>query len=167
MRERWLICLTLGMAAVALWALYALLLGLAPARADPGLFFVKPDGTGTDCSQTNPCSLQEALSQAADGDTIYLAQGTYAGTGLAVISIYNDTTLLGGWDGTTTTPPVRDPHTYTTTLDGEGQRQVVYISGGDTVLDGLWLTNGSGFLGGGVYAANAQVVISGCHIFSN
>ena len=85
MRERWLICLTLGMAAVALWALYALLLGLAPARADPGLFFVKPDGTGTDCSQTNPYSLQEALSQAADGDTIYLAQGTYAGTGLEPI----------------------------------------------------------------------------------
>ena len=31
------------------------------ARADPGNLFVKPDGTGTACTQAQPCTLQPAL----------------------------------------------------------------------------------------------------------
>ena len=59
-----------------------LLLNEAPqiARAAPGDLFVTPGGGG-DCSQGNPCDLQTALTQAVDGDTLYLAQGSYTGTG--------------------------------------------------------------------------------------
>ena len=49
------------------------------ARAAPGDLFVTPGGGG-DCSQGNPCDLQTALGLAVDGDTLYLAQGTYTGT---------------------------------------------------------------------------------------
>jgi hypothetical protein len=45
-----------------------------------------------------------------------------------VVTVTKSITLYGGWDGTTTTPPVRDPDAHPTTLDGEGVRRVVYIS---------------------------------------
>jgi len=169
MGKRWLICLALVMAAAAFWALSALLFGSAPARAAPGDLFATPNGTG-DCSQATPCDLQTALAHATDGNTIYLAGGIYTGTGAAVITVTRSITLYGGWDGDTTTPPVRDPDTYITTLDGEGERRVVYIGPGVTaVLEGLRITNGSTASdGGGVYvAAGASPTIHGCWVFSN
>jgi len=115
-----------------------------PAAADPGELFVKPGGSGTECSQEKPCALQTALAQASDGDVIYLAQGVYTGIGGAVITLTKSITLYGGWDGTTATPVVRDPQAYQTVLDGEGMRRVVYISGGITlVLDGLVIVRGN------------------------
>ncbi|RMF29521.1 MAG: hypothetical protein D6759_13685, partial [Chloroflexi bacterium] len=115
-------------AALGVLALVALLAISAPARAAGNTLFVTPGGTG-DCSQAAPCDLQTALSQATDGDTIYLAQGTYTGTGAAVITITKSITLYGGWNGSPTGPAVRDPALYPSILDGEGQRRVVYITG--------------------------------------
>jgi hypothetical protein len=146
--------------------LLGLLSGLA--LASPGDLFVTVSGGG-DCSQPAPCDLQTALGQAVDGDTVYVAQGTYTSTGVAVIIVTNSVTLYGGWDGTTTVPPVRNPQVNPTTLDGEGLRQVVYITGTITpTLEGLWLTNGSASgRGGGVAVHGAHPVISGCWILSN
>ena len=89
--------------------MFLLLMG-APqiARAAPGDLFVTPTGSG-DCSQASPCALQTALSTATNGDTIYIAGGTYNGAGAAVITVTKSITLYGGWDGATTIPPVRDP----------------------------------------------------------
>jgi hypothetical protein len=146
--------------------LLGLLSGLA--LASPGDLFVTVSGGG-DCSQPAPCDLQTALGQAVDGDAVYVAQGTYTSTGVAVIIVTNSVTLYGGWDGTTTVPPVRNPQVNPTTLDGEGLRQVVYITGTITpTLEGLWLTNGSASgRGGGVAVHGAHPVISGCWILSN
>jgi len=68
-----------------LLAVLLVLLSWTPqtVHAAPGDLFVTPGGGG-DCSQASPCGLQTALSQAVDGDTLYLAQGTYTGTGGAV-----------------------------------------------------------------------------------
>jgi len=113
------------------------------ARAAPGDLFVSPTGGGTACSQANPCDLQTALSTATDGDTIYIAEGTYIGSGGAVVTVTQSITLYGGWEGTTTTPPVRDPVAHPTTLDGKGARRVVYIAGPATVtVDGLTIAKG-------------------------
>jgi hypothetical protein len=136
------------------------------------------DGAGTACLQDAPCALQTALAQATGGDTIYVAQGTYTGTGAAVVTITQSITLCGGWDGTTTTPVVRASQTYPTTLDGEGQRRVVYIPEQSfayitPTLEGLRLTNGSAsgpFVtgsGGGICAQRANLLISGCQIYGN
>lgn len=122
-----------------------LLLNEAPpiARADPGNLFVTSAGSG-DCSQANPCNLQTALSTASNGDTIYLAAGTYTGTGGAVITVTKSITLYGGWDGSPTGPVARDPRAHPTVLDGERQRRVVYIGGDITpTLDGLIITRGN------------------------
>ena len=138
-----------------------LLLNEAPqiARAAPSNLFVTPGGSG-DCSQGNPCDLQTALSQAVDGDTLYLAQGSYTGTGGAVITVTKSITIYGGWDGATTTPVVRDPDTYPTTLNGEDTRRVIEISGNiSPAIDGFIITGGKAPDGGGVYILDASPII--------
>ena len=112
--------------------------------------------------------MQTALSQAGDSDTIYVAQGTYTGTGTVVIDVTRSITLYGGWDGSPTGAVVCNPEQYHTTLDGENARQVVYITGDITpTLDGLRLTNGSSNLGGGIRTSNAHPIVRRCHIYSN
>ncbi|HEY76882.1 MAG TPA: hypothetical protein G4O00_12050 [Thermoflexia bacterium] len=145
------------------------------ARADPGDLFVTTDGTGTDCTQANPCSLQTALAQANDGDTVYLATGTYTGTGAAVITVTRNITLYGGWDGSSSGPVVRDPDAYPTTLDGEGTRRVVYINGSITpTVDGFIITGGNAGSvvtdpgrGGGIYSKDAAPIITNNVITNN
>ncbi|MDQ7028939.1 MAG: right-handed parallel beta-helix repeat-containing protein [Ardenticatenia bacterium] len=126
--------------------------------------FAAPTGSGNACTQSAPCNLQTALSQADDGDTLYLAGGTYTGTGPAVITVTKSITLAGGWNGLTGAL-VRDPATYVSRLDGETSRRVVLITGTATVvLDGLTIVNGQAAglggntpsdpdSGGGIYVA--------------
>ncbi len=138
------------------------------ARADPGALFVKTDGTGTNCTQANPCALQTALGQAVDSDVIYVAGGAYTGTGAAVITVTKNIILYGGWNGITGTEVL--PGVYTTTLDGENVRRVVYITGTvSPILDGFTLRNGRVLTdsGGAVYAHNASPVINRCRILSS
>jgi uncharacterized repeat protein (TIGR01451 family) len=149
-----------------------LLLGAKPhiARADPGALFVTTGGTGTDCTPDQPCALQQAMGQATDGDTIFMAQGTYTGTGEAVITVTKSITLYGGWDGTSGTGSLVLPGVYTTTLDGENARRVVYITGTvSPILDGFTLRNGHVLSdsGGAVYAYNASAAINNCRILSS
>jgi uncharacterized repeat protein (TIGR01451 family) len=149
-----------------------LLLGGTPhvARADPGALFVTTDGTGAACTPDQPCALQEAMDQATDGDTVFVAQGTYTGTGGAVITVTKSITFYGGWDGTAGTGSLVLPGVYTTTLDGENARRVVYITGTvSPILDGFTLRNGHVLSdsGGAVYAYNASPVINNCRILSS
>ena len=156
--------------ALGLGLTLALLGLLQTARAAPGDLFAKSDGSGTTCSQANPCALQTALAQANDDDTIYVAGGSYTGSGAAVITITESITLYGGWDGGASGPIVRDPHTYVTTLDGENARRVVYISGDITpTLDGFTISGGDADelggdpdgpnAGGGIYSRGAAPIV--------
>jgi hypothetical protein len=130
--------------------------------------FVSPNAGG-DCTQLAPCDLQVAIGLAQDGDSIYLAQGTYTGTFGYVATLADSVALLGGWDGTGTVPPVRDSDAYTSTIDGEGVRTPIYVNGNLTVtLDGLHLINGwAPGNGGGVYAYSARLLISDTRVYSN
>jgi len=159
-----------------------LLLNGAPqiTRAAPADLFVSTTGSGSACTQAAPCALQTALENGDDGNTIYVAGGDYTGVGGAVITITKSITLYGGWDGSTTTPPVRDSDAHPTTLNGEGARRGVYISGNITpTLQGLRITRGDaaglgGYeyygtydAGGGVYVITATVTLADNDIFSN
>lgn len=106
-------------------ALVALLAGLHTARAAPTATerFVTVSGSGSACTQAAPCDLPTALSQANDGNTIYIAAGTYTGTGAAVITVTRSITFYGGWDSAASGPVVCDPATYPTKLDSEWARQ--------------------------------------------
>jgi parallel beta-helix repeat protein len=162
-RRRWALgfALTPGLGLLLLAALLWGLHGVTPARADPSDLFVTSSGSG-DCTQANPCDLQTALGLAADGDTVYAGAGTYTGRGGAVVTVTSSITLYGGWDGTTATPPVRDPGTYATRLDGENARRVVHVSGScSPTIDGFTIMRGRAVdaNGGGVYVRDASPII--------
>jgi hypothetical protein len=137
------------------------------ARAASVDLFVTPGGGG-DCSQGSPCDLQTALGSASNGDTIYLAGGTYTGSGGAVITVTQSITLCGGWDGATTPPVVRDPDSYPTILSGEDSRLVVHISGDIApTIDGFIITGGEAEDGGGIYIYDASPIIQNNVITAN
>ncbi len=151
-----------------------LLLSPIPLRATPSTYFVIPHGGG-DCSQASPCDLQSALAMASDGDTLYLAEGTYTGTGSAVITASHTLTLYGGWDGTLITPPMRDPDHHPTVLDGEGVRRGVFIVRPLTLtLDGIGLVRGNASadpdypaMGGGLFSRYGTPILVHCLISGN
>ncbi len=165
--------------AALLGAFLLLALLLVPARgrrvnAAPRLLFVTPAGGG-DCSQADPCDLQTALAQATDGDTLYLAEGTYTGSGASVITATHTLTIYGGWDGGLTTPPVRDPDHHPTVLDGEGVRRAIVVYLPITLtLDGLQLVRGNASTapvhpneGGALFSIYGTPLIAHCLISGN
>ena len=164
--KRLVFSLTTG--GLLLAGLFLFLNGTPPvARADPVDLFVTTGGGG-DCSKGNPCDLQTALGMATDGDTVYLGGGTYVGSGGAVVTVTHTITLYGGWDGTATTPVVRDPNAHPTTLDGEDSRHVVYIDGDVApTIDGFIITGGEAEDGGGIYVYDASPLIQNNVITAN
>ena len=138
------------------------------AHAAPGDLFVTPGGGGT-CSQADPCDLQKALTTAASGDVIYVAQGIYTGTGTEVMDVTESITVYGGWDGAAGGPVVRDPDTYSTIVDGQDQRRGVVVGSGlDVTLEGFTVTDGMATSqGAGLYAHNATLILRGMTFDSN
>lgn len=55
---------------------------------------------GNNClSPATPCAtINGAIGKALNGDTVYVAEGTYTGTGSEVVLIDRSITLSGGWD---------------------------------------------------------------------
>ena len=174
-RTRLITTTRLGLTLVMLVSLQVL--GVRPhtVRANPGDLFVKPISRVSDCTMSKPCPLQTALNKALDGDTIYLAGGTYTSSGEAVAVLTKTVKLYGGWNGLVAKIPVRNPEMYPSILDGENQRRVVYVNGViSPTLDGLIITGGdagnssaSPTYGGGIYSYDANLVISNSVISSN
>jgi hypothetical protein len=87
-------------AAAAVSGLVVLTGVLAPAVRAATTWYVAPGGTDSPTCSTpgSPCaSIQLAISNAADGDTINVAAGTYHGTSSNVASVSKSITLQGGW----------------------------------------------------------------------
>jgi parallel beta-helix repeat protein len=152
-------------------------------HASPGTHYVAHDGNcGTGY---NPCyvSIQGAVDDAIDGDTIKVATGVYSGVnnygGLPqVVYISKTITIRGGysagsWD-------YYDPDVYSTTLDAQGLGRVMYITGNiSPTIEGLHITggdaNGLGGSnppyerdgGGGLLILDAWASIKDTRIFSN
>ncbi len=141
----------------------------SPATAAAGNYFATPSGSGTACSRAAPCSVQTAVSLAGNGDSIYLAAGTYLGAGSSLLVIPTSVQLLGGWDGSASGPIYRNPDTFPTILDGQNQRRVIFINQNTSpLIDGIHLINGNtGGDGGGIYANFASPFVSRCQIYNN
>jgi parallel beta-helix repeat protein len=170
MNIRWRVPSLIAAALVAAAGMVLLLIVLAgPARAAPGTLCVAPGGVGCGgpCEGTCYASVQTAVNDADPADEILVAAGVYTRNVASWVVVINESIAVrGGY--TTTNWTASYPVTQVTTLDGEGQVGVVYISGDITpTLEGLWLTNGHASDGGGLYALDAHPTISGCHVFSN
>ena len=145
-------------------------LSLAPAST---IRYVSPTGNdGGDCtSATSPCrTVQHAVDQAASGDEIRIATGSYTDIHVRnsiaqIVYISKTVTLRGGYSADF---GAWDPAQYTTTLDAQSAGRVLYISGDITpTVEGLTLINGDTDEGGGVYIITATATISACRIVSN
>ncbi|UCH58715.1 MAG: hypothetical protein JSV61_10905, partial [Anaerolineales bacterium] len=105
--------------------------------------------TGDDsnsCLSTGaPCAtINGAIGKASSGDTIYVSNGTYTGTGDEVVLIDKDITLSGGWDASFTA------QSGTSTIDGDGVSRGVTVNTGVTAtIDHFTVKNGYTDGGGG------------------
>ncbi len=119
----------------------------------------------TDFASQDAGAVQAALD-ALDltSDTVKLA-GTCAGVGsraglMQTAYVSQSVTLQGGYTHThwLDTP---DPAIHTTRLDAESRGRVVYVSGVDATLDGLYLTggDGAGDDGGAVFVDGGALIV--------
>ena len=149
---------------------------LLAAQAGAASLFVDVSGSGTACTQASPCLLATALAQLATGDSVYVAGGTYTGTGSQVVLLDRGLTytLQGGWDGAGGGPVAVDPDANETILDGQNARRVITITTGYPTIRGFTIRRGNAsgltvpcvnFIGnaagcgGGVFAINSVPTI--------
>jgi predicted outer membrane repeat protein len=142
------------------------------------------DGTDDGSSWANAyTSLEDALNNAAPGERIDVAGGTYApstdGDVNGTFDLPDDVGIYGGYAGSADAedPDLRDTSTYASTLSGDvGNDNTAYhVLYADNVygsrLDGFTITDGSAYGsngpagGGGLYATNSELTIADC-IFS-
>jgi hypothetical protein len=171
---------------LALVMLIALNLKTVAAPAATIRYVLGNDGSdSSDCTSANkPCkTIQYALAQASDGDTIRVAKGlmpfTYAGT----VSVNKSVILEGGWGATGGGGGLIWQHSSPcdaswTTIDAGGTGRVISITGNITpTIDCFTITGGDatglgGSLydndaGGGIYSRNAAPLITNNVIKAN
>lgn len=134
------------------------------AEAAASVLCVRHDSAaeGEDGTAERPFrSVRGAVDAAKDGDVIQVAAGTYKEH---VELDERSLTLQGGF-----APGFgeRVPATHITTLEGPGNDAVVSVFGGSVELSGFRITGGTGsgalaetYVGGGVYASRATLVIA-------
>ena len=111
-----------------------------------------PTGSGSACTQGSPCDLATAVSLAGEGSFIYVAAGTYTGTGTEVVKLENSVNLLGGWDGAASGAVLRNPQVHVSVLDGQDARRVIFVDRNRPLIDGFTITRGNSTKnGGGIY----------------
>ncbi len=181
--------------------LAALLFGASPLFFDAptvvhaaGPHYVATTGgvDGGDCTDINiPCkTIQYAVNQAAPGDEIRVAAGTYTDinpgprmdrvtTGTVTQTVYLSKTVVlrGGFTTSNWTTP--NPLANPTVLDAQDQGRVLYITGNySPTITGFTMTRGSAFgqdgyryagydVGAGVYIITATAVLTGNVISNN
>jgi hypothetical protein len=152
--------------------------GDTPPGGGANVIHVDKDAVGIEngSSWTNAYkTFTEGLAAAGGAaTTIWIADGTYSND--STYAIYTDgLEIYGSFAGTETNVNDRDLSANETVLDGQGTHRVIDINAGDTVLDGLTITNGytdaDNYAGGaGIRMANASpdnITLANCSVVDN
>jgi hypothetical protein len=130
-------------------------IGLSTARADT--IYVDANSTG------DYPTIQAAINVAIDGDEVVLMPGTYTGDGNRDIDFQGKAITVRSENGAANC-----------IIDCEGSEEdrhqgFRFISGEDanSILDGLTVTGGYAFIGGGIYCDNSSPTIHNCRIINN
>ena len=153
---------------LALVVVVTLLPGLT-TRAAAGDTYVSPGGSDlNDCltPATACATVPAAFAKATAGATVYIAVGTYTGSGNALLTLNKNMAVSGGWDDSFTT------QTGLSTLDGEDSRRVIDTwdnclqpGGVAASLDHLRITRGSyAATGAGIYVSCTTLQIKSSEI---
>lgn len=161
---------TLPLAALLFLTLLFWLMGAPQSQAQPDTtpLYVTANGTGTACTPAAPCALQTAVSQAIPGQSIYVAGGTYTGSGAdPVVRVTTAVTLTGGFDAANWGAPP-NPIVNPTILDGQATRQVVRIEGAiSPIIENFEIVNGRAPSGAGIFNQNGSPIIRHNKIYGN
>jgi hypothetical protein len=117
-------------------------------------WYVAPTGADTNscAAPASPCATPNgAVGKASDGDTIEVATGTYTGSGGEVVLVDKKVTLAGGWNASFTAQG------GVSTIDGQGARRGVQVSGAVVTLQRFTVQNGTA----GVSAEGAGIAVGG------
>ncbi len=145
-------------------------LGVHAALAAGIIRYVSPTGadSGACTNPAAPCkTLAYAISQAASGDELRLAAGTYGAA-----STTKSLTLKGGYAADFSS---RDPAIHITNLSGGGWSTAFSANGQsdafiDVTLDGLTISNGGAWSGnsaGGVSVRYVNLTMENCRVQNN
>lgn len=141
-------------------------------------FFVSPSGSGTDCSQDNPCAAAQAIALASTGDVIYFEGGSYPVSGSETLfTLTKALSLYSGWDGADSGPIVLDPVGNPSSFNGGAALRFLLIQTNDainlTVINGFSFFNGRSSTpsspdnGGAILVASGSVLIEDCYFNNN
>lgn len=109
-------------------------------------------------------TIQPAIDKAvlAGAGEVWVAEGTYTGTGNTVVTLHANVEVYGGFAGNETTRDDRRWAEHVTSIDGEGSRRCV-IGADDAVLDGFFIMNGhAAEYGGGLYNSAQSPQVAHC-----
>ena len=154
---------------IRLFVLIAFLAGfmvLPQMSRAAGPWYVAPGGSDSNSclSPAAPCaSINGAIGKASPGDTIYIQEATYTGSGDNVVFVNKDISLSGGWDETFTTS------TGKSVIDGQVLRRGISIEPQvSATFERLDIRNGStGNGGGGISMAGASLVMNNSYVHNN
>jgi uncharacterized repeat protein (TIGR01451 family) len=150
-------------------ALVLVALQPGPARAaTPSSWTVCPAGPPL-CDFS---TIQGAVNAAGAGDVVKVAAGRYtdlhsAGVERNVVLLRKTITIRGGYAAPDFAEPP-DPLAYPTTVDAQGMGRGLYIDSGiSATIEGLSITGGSVYEGGGVLAWKTTAYLANNHIYGN
>lgn len=154
---------------VAMMALLLLFWHLDPITlfAQTGTIrYAAPNGSGTTCSQANPCALQTAVDISTNGAEIRAARGNYPS-----LRISTSITILGSF--ITPTWSVRDPEFNPSNISGGNNTNAIWIENNITpadanpVIDGFHIINGAASDGAGIHVESGNPTIQNNWIHDN
>ncbi len=135
-------------------------------------WYVSPGGSGGDCTQTNPCQIDNAVQlKSSSGDTILAKEGNYYAPhpeDSYVMYIYKSLHIIGSCEWESTGPVTCHPETYTSNIRAENTMRGIAIQGligdGMTVtIEGFTIMQGNGEgVGPGTCSTIFGAAVQGC-----